>query len=70
MKFSSFAFFAALVASVAAAPSSSHKIHERRSDAPKKWMKRDRVSSKAVLPMRIGLTQSNLHRGDDLLMEM
>lgn len=45
-------------------------LHEKRHAAPRKWVKRDAMPAKSMLPMRIGLKQSNLHRGDDLLMEV
>jgi len=44
-------------------PSTKHIVHEKR-DAPlKKWVKREPVSREATLPMRIGLTQSNIYNG-------
>lgn len=61
----------ALAATVTASPApSSHSLHERR-DAPlKNWIKRDRLTGSTKLPMRIGLTQSNLEDGDALLMDV
>ena len=62
-------FFAA--ASLAApAHSSPHALHERRSELPEAWTKRSRAGKDVVLPVRIGLTQRNLDRGYDLLMEV
>jgi len=59
----------ALVATVTASPAPHLVLHERR-DAPlKNWVKRDTLQAKTRLPMRIGLTQSNLDRGHGLLME-
>ncbi|TAQ90941.1 hypothetical protein B7494_g700 [Chlorociboria aeruginascens] len=60
----------ACLASAMAIPSTSHVIHERRGEAPRKWEKRSRLGPDAALPMRIGLTQANLHKGDELLMEV
>ena len=62
---------AALAASAAAAPAPSyHVLHEKREAPLKSWVKRELVSRNARLPMRIGMTQSNLHIGEDLLMEV
>jgi tripeptidyl-peptidase-1 len=48
----------------------SHAVHERRESVPKAWVKRERVEAAAELPVRIGMTQSNLDKGHDLLMEV
>lgn len=59
-----------LAVSCLAAPGAlRHVLHEKRSDS-RHWVKRDRVHEDVKLPMRIGLTQSNLDRGDELLMEV
>lgn len=60
----------ALAASVAAIPASTHVLHEKRSHVPHEWEKRSKVASTAKMPMRVGLTQRNLDRGYDLLMEV
>lgn len=58
-------------AEIAAAPlSSSHVVHERRDVVPKAWIKRDRIDGAIELPIRIGMTQSNLDKGHDLLLEV
>jgi len=62
-----------MAAHVLAAPaSSSHNyvVHERRDALPASWSEERRLDRSASLPMRIGLTQSNLDRGHDLLMEV
>jgi len=46
----------------------SHVLHEKRDFPLNKWIKRDRVEANAILPIRIGLAQSNLEKGHDLLM--
>jgi tripeptidyl-peptidase-1 len=49
----------------------SHALHERH--APEHtdgWSIVERADPKASLPMRIGLKQSNLDKGHDLLMDM
>jgi tripeptidyl-peptidase-1 len=54
-----------------AAVPNSHVLHEKRNPSSSKhWMKRDKLSSTAILPMRIGLKQRNLHRGHEFLMDM
>ncbi|EGP87472.1 unnamed protein product [Zymoseptoria tritici ST99CH_1A5] len=72
MRFSSFAALAALASAVVAAPVNNfqrHVLHERR-EVSHNWVKRDRVHSDVKLPMRIGLVQSNLDNGHDLLMQV
>jgi tripeptidyl-peptidase I len=54
-----------------AAVSHSHVVHERRdARSLKQWVKREKLSFTAILPMRIGLKQRNLHRGHEFLMDM
>lgn len=54
--------------SVAAAPSSArHVLHEKRHRSSVDWVKGTRIESSAVLPVRIGLTQTDLHKGPDYL---
>ena len=60
----------ALALQAIAAPTSSHVLHEKRESTPRAWEKRDRVVSEIVLPVRIGLTQSNLKHGPALLDEV
>lgn len=71
MRFTSFAAVAALATVVIAAPTNvqRHVLHERRAES-ENWVKRDRVHSDVKLPMRIGLTQQNLHKGHEYLMEV
>ena len=70
MRLLSVAVVLALVAEGFAAPSvATHSIHEKRAPTHK-WTKRNRVSARTTLPVRIGLSQNNLDRGDDLLMEV
>lgn len=62
---------AALATSSAAASLPvNHVLHERRGNTARNWVKRSPLDSNAKLPMRIGMTQTNLHRGDELLMEV
>ncbi|KAI0482591.1 subtilisin-like protein [Xylariaceae sp. FL0804] len=49
----------------------THKLHERHPPHwGRKWTKRERLQSEAVLPMRIGLKQSNLEAGHEKLMDL
>jgi tripeptidyl-peptidase I len=62
---------AAIAAVSSAAPASiRHVMHEKRQTPSSDWVKVARIEGSAILPMRIGLTQSNLHTGHDLLMEV
>lgn len=71
MHFVSIVVIGWLAASAAAVPfSSTHVVHERREAVPKAWTKRGRVEGTFDLPIRVGMTQSNLHKGHDLLLEV
>lgn len=60
----------AATAQCAAVPK-SHVLHEKRDAASShQWLKREEISSSAILPMRIGLKQQNLEHGHDYLMDM
>ncbi|KAK4539399.1 hypothetical protein LTR36_010962 [Oleoguttula mirabilis] len=56
------------LAGALALPSSNHVLHEKRSTPL--VHRRERVEPNAVIPIRIGLKQSNLHTGYDRLMEV
>ena len=61
----------ALTASAVPAPTAGdHVLHEKRDVALPAWMKKDRLHPHARVPVRIGMTQSNLDKGHDLLMEV
>lgn len=69
----SFIAISALFAGAIAAPavnSKRHVIHERRERVPTGWKKEAKFPSHATLPMRFGLSQSNLHRADEYLMDV
>lgn len=71
MQFLQSVLFGVLAVEVAAVPfPSSHVLHERRIDTSKAWIRRDRVAHSALLPVRIGMTQSNLDKGHELLMDV
>lgn len=71
MLFSTLAIFGAIAAQAVAVPfQNSRVVHERRDLVPKAWVKRNRLEPSAELPVRIGMTQRNLDKGHDLLMEV
>ena len=61
---------AALICAVTAVPSPRHVLHERRDFEDETWIRRREVPAGKKLPVRIGMTQSNLDNAHDLLMEM
>lgn len=66
-----FFLLCALVISAAAAPTArEYRIHEHRDFLSNVWTERQRLDGKTPLPVRIGLTQSNLDQGPDLLIEL
>jgi tripeptidyl-peptidase I len=48
----------------------SYVAHEKRHNDRPKWTKKDRIHKDFVLPVRIGLTQSNLEKGHSYLMDV
>ncbi|KAF4237496.1 hypothetical protein CNMCM8980_006955 [Aspergillus fumigatiaffinis] len=71
MRFSHVLLGAVAAAGVLASPTpNDYVVHERRAVLPRSWTEEERLDKASVLPMRIGLTQSNLDRGHDLLMEV
>jgi tripeptidyl-peptidase-1 len=66
-----FAVVAAIATLSNAAPASlKHALHEERQTPASDWAKGARIEGSAILPMRIGLTQNNLEKGHDYLMEV
>jgi tripeptidyl-peptidase I len=62
---------ATIAALVNAAPAPiKHVLHEERTILSRDWTKGARIEKSAVIPMRIGLTQTNLEKGYDYLMEV
>jgi tripeptidyl-peptidase-1 len=55
-----------------AAPAPSYVVHEKRSTQLDKWDRRSdiKLNRDAVIPMSLGLTQSNLENGYDFLMDV
>ncbi|KAL4898153.1 peptidase S8/S53 domain-containing protein [Aspergillus ambiguus] len=68
---SSLLFLGAVASGVLAAPAiSDYVVHERRDALPAEWGDEKPLDGGTILPMRIGLSQSNLDHGHDLLMEL
>lgn len=68
-------FFATAVAVFFAASDaiptpSSYVVHEQRTTLPRNWLRSDRVEKDAILPVRIGLKQNNLHNGEEFLLDV
>ena len=71
MQFFTLSVLGVLAAQAAAVPHpANHVVHERRDAVPKSWIKRDRLDVNVELPVRIGMAQSNLDKGHELLMEV
>lgn len=71
MHLSTFTFFGAIALTAVAAPThTSHTVHEKRQSEPLSWQKYSRVDPSIILPVRIGLIQSNLDDGPALLDEV
>jgi tripeptidyl-peptidase-1 len=72
MRFISLGLFLASVTTIqGAAVPHTHVLHEKRDAAVlKRWVRREKLDSSAILPMRIGLTQKNLDLGHEFLMEV
>lgn len=48
----------------------THVVHEKRETPSRAWVKRDPVAPHALLPMKIGLKQQNLHNGYEYLIDV
>jgi tripeptidyl-peptidase-1 len=64
-----FLLFLAAVVSLAA-PTQHYELHERRDVIPSTWTEGEKLDGKVSMPVRIGLTQSNLDYGHELLMDL
>ena len=57
--------------SVSCAPTAPYAVHEKRHVGDLRWRPRDvELDSGTVFPLSIGLTQQNLHKGHDFLMDV
>ncbi|KAI9757050.1 MAG: hypothetical protein M4579_003619 [Chaenotheca gracillima] len=70
MRLSSLLTVAGCLAGALASPTARHVVHEKRDHLPQFWEKVGKLDGRAVIPVRIGLTQSNLDRGHDFLMDV
>ena len=70
MKYSALLIGAAAVGAIAVPAPHTYELHEKREFMPSSWNEGKRLDGSTSLPVRIGLTQSNLNRGHDLLMDM
>lgn len=59
-----------LVVSAFAAPSINHVLHEKRNSPPQGWRKLGPLHGAEVLSMSIALTQGNLDKAEEFLMEV
>jgi tripeptidyl-peptidase I len=55
---------------VACAVPDTHIVHEKRDLRSSRWAKRSRIAGDALLPVRIGLTQTNIDKTHQYLMEI
>lgn len=69
MHFSLFSIGALAVGSLAL-PSVTHVVHEKRDRLPPGWQYHEKLESSKVLPMKIALTQSNLDKAEEFLMDV
>lgn len=63
----------ALFAGAIAAPAPNTRrqvVHERRDRLPVNWERNAKLHGDSFMPLRIALTQSNLHRADEFLMDV
>lgn len=59
-----------LIVTAWAAPAADYILHEKRNEIPPGWRQVEKLKVTEVLPMRIALTQSNLHRTEEFLMQV
>jgi tripeptidyl-peptidase-1 len=62
-------FALAVIAAAVPAPLSLHELHEKRT-VTSNWERKHRLHGQVKLPMRIGLTQRNLDKGHEYLMNV
>jgi tripeptidyl-peptidase-1 len=73
MRSSIFVATAACFTACLAAPTAdnhSFVLHEKRNGAPHQWTKRTRAYAEEILPVRIGLVQSNLHKAEEYILDV
>ncbi|KAI5298711.1 hypothetical protein KEM55_003035, partial [Ascosphaera atra] len=60
----------AVAAAAVPHPGVEHVVHERRDELPSQWRYAGRANPSAKIPVRIGLTQSNLENAEKYLLEV
>ena len=71
MRFSTLlSVFLASYAAAVPSPRANHVVHEARAVEPLDWVLSRRLEADKVLPMRFGLVQQNIHRLEELLLEV
>lgn len=71
MLYTSLTAVLALAGIVTASPApDTHVLHEKRNAPDGLWSKGRRIDKDTYMPMRIGLTQSNLEKGHDYVVDM
>lgn len=70
MRWSSFISVSVVLSTTAAIVPSTHGVHEKRDVHSSRWTKLGRVRPEAILPVRIALSQNNLDKGHDYLMDV
>lgn len=70
MHFLSFLAVYAISGIVSAAPTIQHVVHEQRDHLPAGWDFNSPIDKSTILPVRIGLTQSNLENAYETLMSV
>jgi len=73
--FFSLVTFCGLAAGVFAIPTTQnevqgHVIHEKKDFIPHKWRRSAKLTPDSVIPIRVALTQQNLHQIEDHLMDV
>lgn len=59
-----------LIIGIIAAPAVNYILHEKRDRIPQGWRKHEKLSKNAILQMRIAMTQGNLEKAEDFLIEV
>lgn len=61
---------ATFTACLAAPAAHNFVLHEKRGGSPHQWTKRNRAHPEEILPVRIGLVQSNLHKAEEYILDV
>jgi tripeptidyl-peptidase I len=63
-------FLACSAAPTAETAKHNFVLHEKRDGAPHQWTRRNRAHPAEILPVRIGLLQSNLHKAEEYILDV